>query len=158
MAPRKKKTSSSKLAVSDVELVDINVLGFNIPYTDDKSHYSNEVKEMRFGVTMTFFSRKDYHIKIVIAIDCLLSLEEEGEEMEAGFTAEFIFKASPSNEGDEDFSLSLVPEPLKHVVASVAYSTMRGVMYARAAGTILEDAILPIVSSKDLLAATVEVN
>lgn len=148
---RKKQPVAPTIDPSSLELKDINVLGLNIDNDPLKTYYAGDADRYEFGILADLFSRKDYHLRVVITVRCKVIFDDE-ESVETGFMSECIFEVAPVSgvSKRKHFALNQLHKVTRLSAISIAYSTTRGLMYSRAAGTLLEGAILPIVNPADL--------
>lgn len=148
---KKKKTAAPTIDPASLVLKDINVLGFSVNNDSHKTYYPEEADRYDFGIMTEVFSRKDYHLRVVVTIKCTVTFEDEGS-IETSFMSECIFGVAPlpGVSKRKHFALDQLHKVTRLTAISLAYSTTRGLMYARAAGTLLEGAILPIVNPMDI--------
>jgi len=162
------KSKSNRHPVTGIELDDINFLGISIPNSYDNPLYAEDIDFAGFSLRTNIFSQSSYYIKLAMHIQIKLKIAESGQRenleedlnkkrteedafnVTATAAAEFIFKVLSTSKR-KDFELSKLPEELRHVAASVSYSTFRGMLYARAAGTMLDSFILPIAKTNEIL-------
>jgi hypothetical protein len=150
MAKRKEVTGPT-IDPSSLELKDVNVLGFTINNDPYNTYYPSQAERYDFGILTDLFSRKDYHLRVVITVTCKV-IFDDGEYIETSFISECIFEVAPiaGVSRRKHFALEQLHKVTRLTAISIAYSTTRGLLVARAAGTILEGAILPIVNPGDL--------
>jgi len=155
----KKEPAAPTIDPTSLELKGINVLGFSVANDSYKTYYPGEADRYDFGIMTEIFSRKDYHLRVVITVKCTVIFEDD-ESAETSFMSECVFRVSPlpGVSKRKHFALEQLPVVTRLSAISLAYSTTRGLMYARAAGTLLEGAILPIVHPKDLDTGDLEDN
>lgn len=159
-----------KHPVTGIELDDINFLGISIPNAYDNPLYAEDVDVTGFSLKTYVFSQPGYYLKLALNLQLNLKMAEDEHEHEeeedtqenpenkitednvfnASIAAEFIFKVISTSKR-KDFDLSKLPEEFRHMAASVSYSTLRGMLYTRAAGTLLESFILPITTTNEIL-------
>ncbi|HLV41163.1 MAG TPA: hypothetical protein VKY37_02700 [Brumimicrobium sp.] len=99
----------------------------------------------------TQFNLKDKLIKAVIKIDVVA--KKDGEEVGQGnFEMIFIYHVEnlDSLAKEEDNKL-IVNGGLSSSLASITYSTSRGILMTRFQGTVLRNFILPVINPNDLL-------
>ncbi|GGG62469.1 hypothetical protein [Hymenobacter glacieicola] len=153
----KKKDIKAEEVMDQLELLDITVLSFNIPNDSRKAYYVDDVVEYTYDIMCDIATRDDYHLKVIIEIHCHLEMDD-ASYIDTSFMAEYIFELVPSAGETEGFTLDKLSEETKLSAVGVAYSTTRGLMHARAAGTLLEDAILPIINPATLIESVAEVS
>lgn len=91
--------------------------------------------------------------RAVLSIDILRENEDPKMEIKANFTIEFLLEIENLN----DFKI-LVSESeiqldsrLGATIVGIIYSTARGIIYSRTAGTVIQGVILPVVDPYSLL-------
>ncbi|UAY52734.1 hypothetical protein [Ferruginibacter albus] len=140
-----------------IHILTIKTISGNIS-TDSKIDSKN-VKNHKFNFNLeSGFSEKEKIIGLVLTID-ITGLNSKGEELNAkgSYTHELIFKI----ENMDDFiglnTEDKTPELdwlLLSTVASIAYSTIRGIIYLRTQGTPLNAVILPVADPKKIIGLT----
>ena len=163
------KKTIEKPTISGLDLFDINFLGLNIPNDYRDPVYPFEVGDIGFTVKTDLFSQPEYLLKVALQVNFFIKIESEEEpsqpkkgsekendaedetsDLEATASAEFVFKVISTSK-KKDFKTAMLPDEIKHMAAAISYSTMRGMVFTRAAGTLLDEFILPILSPVILL-------
>lgn len=157
------KRPAIKHPITGFEIIDMNLLEIHVPNNQTDALYPDDVDFSGYGVATDIFFRDDYLMKVKMKLTCALERqydEESGvqkhdtenttEELVSTASAEFIFKLI-SKSKKEDFETGMLPEEMRQAAVSVSYSTFRGMIYTRAAGTLLESFILPITDANAIL-------
>lgn len=154
---KRKEVAGPTIDPSSLELKDISVLGFSANNDPHDTHYPDDVERYDFGILTDLFSRKDYHLRVVITVACKVVFDDE-QSTDTSFISECIFEVAPMPgvSKRKHFALEQLHKVTRLTAISIAYSTTRGLLFSRAAGTILEGAILPIVNPADLDAGEAE--
>lgn len=154
--------------ITGLDLLDISFLGLNIPNNYQDPVYPFEVEDIAFKITTDLFSQPEYLLKVALQVNCFIKLEsqessqkqadsdaedakdDEVHDLEAIASAEFIFKVLSTSK-KKDFKTAMLSDEQRHMAAAISYSTMRGMLFTRAAGTLLDEVILPVMSPVVLL-------
>jgi hypothetical protein len=161
------KKPVEKPPITGVDIVNINFLGLVIPNDYSNPVFVDDVDFIGFSIKTDLFSSKDYMLKVAMQVTCFVYLdkeedgvknetnksEEEGKQehdIEATAAAEFIFKVNCASK-KKDFKLPALSDQQRQMAAAISYSTMRGMLHSRAAGTLLDGVILPILVPADIL-------
>lgn len=113
---------------------------------------SKKVSKVKFGVRCDFEAVKDN----VCSLSMNLSLDGvSGTKKEVGLHAEyqiiFSFKLTKYDDYLERNTITELQNASKMMLASIAYSTSRGILYERAQGTFFSNFILPIIAPHTLI-------
>ncbi|MEX0995943.1 MAG: hypothetical protein WDZ45_02705 [Flavobacteriaceae bacterium] len=133
----------------------IHIVNFTIESASLKSELTvgeNEVENHALSVTYdTQFNLVEKLVKATIQVDVTASID--GKEVGEGhFKLVFVFQVDNlqdlTQENDDQL---IVNGGLSNALASISYSTTRGILMTRFQGTILKNFILPVINPNDLL-------
>jgi hypothetical protein len=139
----------------------IRVLGGNIEADDTLDPKQNiGLYDMNFDVTSDIIPEEKL-FRFVISMQ-IQSLDKDGESLplKGSYKIEFIFFI----ENLESF-IKTIEEETKSIIfhavlpdtlASIVYSTSRGIVWSRTQGTSLEGVMLPVINPKELLSSLAE--
>ncbi len=146
--------NKSSLDVKKMELLVFQLIkgAIESPFEFDP----NEVEGHDFNVSFDMgFNTDEGLLKADFEVDISTKSKIEQEEAKGHFTFAFIFgienlRSLVSFE-DKEETKPLVDGNLANAIASVTYSTSRGILLTRFQGTALRNFMLPIINPNDLL-------
>lgn len=113
------------------------------------------IESFSFNVNLDLgFNIEENLIRSAFAVDVATKSREQAEEATGSFHLIFIFSYDSLRDHTsvgEDESVSCNPY-LANAIASITYSTSRGILLSRFQGTAMRDFILPVVDPNSLLA------
>jgi len=144
-----------KFDVSQIELLGYVPINFEIYNDKDNPLISDELENFDFDFeTNIAYNSDDKLIKIGIKT-IIKAVTKDDKKRKAGgnFYFEFIFEVANLEEfltkeaDEEDLKID---DLLIATLIGLSFSTTRGIIIARSGGTILENAILPVVNPREL--------
>jgi len=136
-----------------IEILDFNIIKGEIdsPFTFDKDLVNDFNLDIDFNMG---FNLEQKVIRADLMVDIKTQSSEEQEEEAAGhFDFTFVYTvhnleqlANKNKEGE-----ILMHGYLGNALASITYSTSRGILMTRFQGTALQNFILPVINPNDLL-------
>ncbi|MBU2020292.1 MAG: hypothetical protein KJ941_11660 [Bacteroidetes bacterium] len=145
---------SAKVIPEKIHLVAFRILQaeMNSPFEFDTNYIHSFEDEVKFDLA---FSLEDNMVKTDFQVEIATISEEHTNEQEASanFTFVFVFNVENFKElataiNDETLDIN---GGLSNALASIVYSTSRGILMTRFQGTALADFILPIIDPAKLL-------
>ena len=128
------------------------------------SPYEFQIKNIdTFDFSVEFnagFNLEDNLIRADFVINLATISKEKADEATSSYHFVFIFHVENLNEHTtvaDDKSVDWNPY-LANAIASITYSTSRGILMSRFQGTVMEDFILPVVDPNSLLRQEVVTN
>ncbi|WP_316813242.1 hypothetical protein [Pedobacter heparinus] len=121
---------------------------------------SNSWDKMEYQVkTKSQFSRNTNDCKIVLSTDFRKNDENREPIISANFTIEFVFIIENLDEfrfvdekkNENEEPTIKIHKDLGIALMSIVYSTARGIILTRTAGTVLDGAILPVIDPASIL-------
>lgn len=109
--------------------------------------------------TKSHFSRKTNDCKIIISTDFRQNHENEEPIISANFVIEFDFiienldefRVTEDENKEIDETTVKIHKELGIALMSIVYSTTRGIILTRTAGTVLDGIILPVIDPESIL-------
>jgi len=152
--PKKKATLQQP---KSVQVIPEKIHLTKITITNAQVNGPSEVAGTLDGVVMkvgakTLFNQEKA-CKVILTIDLFKEHEEPQKEVKANFTIEFFLQV----ENMDDFIVHKSPEEfqldsrLGSAIMGIVYSTARGIILTRTAGTALQGTILPVIDPSGLL-------
>ncbi len=144
----KKHFDATKLIIKEFKIIKGEI---EAPFEFDGTQIESYQTDMSFDVS---FNTEAKLLKTDIGFS--IETKSTNSQKEARAKFDFVYMIHVKNleelmELDEDDNLEDVEHILMNSIASIAYSTSRGVLMTRFQGTVLEDYILPIVNPNDIL-------
>jgi len=143
-----------KLIPEEIQLIDFGVIkgGIDCPLNHDNSLVLKHDYQVDFGLKYDLKTNEvktDFDFKVK-------TISSEEQETEANGNCHFAFLFTVNNLEDlvrrmDETDEMMVSPHLGNALASITYSTSRGILMTRFQGTALSDFILPIVNPNDLL-------
>lgn len=135
-------------------LILAKTLEFQAHYPGKERIEKDEIREFEFKYELTdalLYEEKVYRIELGIEIGVLLPKKKKARK--AGFIrTEFFFLVEDLRDWVTKEGESIViKRPLTANLAALAFSTTRGLLMAKTAGTFLESCVLPIIDAYSLL-------
>ncbi len=143
-----------KLIPEEIQLIDFGVIkgGIDCPLNHNNSLVLKHDYQVDFSLSYdlkTAEVKTDFDFKVKT-----ISSEKQENEAKGEFHFAFLFKVNNLNELvrkiDESEEMMVSPH-FGNALASITYSTSRGILMTRFQGTALSNFILPIVNPNDLL-------
>lgn len=140
----------TNITAEDIELKEINILDAQIKFPKE----IRESVEIKFG----FDTQMDFDLEestVYVRINCLFEsdlIREDKEKSKSNFDILFTFIIKDLNR-----FVTVTPETFKvkiqlgSMLIMIAYSTARGIILTRTAGTSLEGLILPVIDPLTIL-------
>lgn len=122
---------------------------------EQESFEKSKAYEFEFSSTISI-ERSLEQVQVVLGIT-IISVSEPGVPtgVKASYTNKFVFYVANLEDlvdFKEDTKKAVIHANLGGTLLSMAYGTMRGIIYIRTQGTIVEGVILPVIDPKILLA------
>lgn len=137
-----------------LHLVDVRILSgsINSPFEFDTESVDHYDLDMNYD---TGFNLGEDMVKSEFTISVKTESKNDQEEATGSFKFAFVFNVEnlsdlAVHEGDKKKALK-VDSNLSTALASLTYSTARGILLTRFKGTVLNDFILPIIQPTNLL-------
>lgn len=144
----------SSLDVRQMELIEFQLIkgAIESPFEFNL----DKVDGHEFGVNFNMgFNLEDGLLKADFEVNITTKSNIEQEEAHGQFTFAFIFRINNLNTlvsfEEYDEHTPIVDGHLANAIASVTYSTSRGILLTRFQGTALRNFMLPIINPNDLL-------
>lgn len=136
-----------------IEIIDFKIIKgqINSPFDFEQAKVEGYTFNTNFDLG---FNLGDKLIKVDFSVNVkTTSTEDAIEEAVADFSFVFVFYVDNIEEltTQEEDDTIIVHPALGNALASITYSTSRGVLMTRFQGTVLSDFILPIINPNDLL-------
>ncbi len=143
----------SKFTIEKVKMLNMEIFSFSI------ENYTLKEEVTSFSFDFDTEIKLDIKNKLVflyLDINVIAQKKNKSKESVGQLDIEFIYLVENLNELIEKRKdLYQIDSTMKHILGGLAYSSCRGIMYAKGAGTILENAILPIVNPAKLFKANI---
>lgn len=116
----------------------------------DTIRLAEEVTGYTYEVSSRPQNTTDYFFRIIVDVAFTIHFEDE-TTLKASAQSVTDFKALIEAKEGVDFMLKMLPPEAQEAAVAIAYATTRGLLIAKSSGTILEDAVLPIVAPRKLM-------
>lgn len=129
----------------------VNAVAGQTPESWDKIEYR--------VATKTQFAKDSNDCKIIISTEFRKKGEAEESVISANFTIEFDFivtnlddfRTVQNPDQSEENPIIIIQKDLGLALMSIVYSTARGIIMTRTAGTVLDGIILPVIDPESIL-------
>lgn len=145
--------SANLLHPEKIKIVDFKIIKgqINSPFDFDEEKIQGHDFNVNFELG---FNILDKLVKADFSVNVITNCGEKGKEEASGsFSFVYVFHVDNIEELtnlEKDNSITISPL-LGNALASITYSTSRGVLMTRFQGTILRNFILPVINPNDLL-------
>jgi len=136
-----------------LKILSARITSFVLPSIKGKQRYQKDVEEYSFEIFTRPQSSRDNKFRIILYIECKVVFKDGGI-LGTSAQAEVIFQIDGPNKLIDEAKQFMLKEQEPRIILaalSTAYSTVRGMFLVKAAGTLLEKAILPIIAPIKLL-------
>ncbi|MCH7414570.1 hypothetical protein MM213_13810 [Belliella sp. R4-6] len=146
-------TKFGKLQPEKINIVDFKIISgsLNNPFSFNADLLEGHQFDVNFDMG---FNLEDKLVKADFKADVFTKSKEQQEEVSGRFHFVFVFLVENLDQlvefGENKKSLE-INGSLGNALASISYSTSRGVLMSRFQGTPLKDFILPVINPNDLL-------
>lgn len=144
----------TKLDPAQIRIADFKIIKGEIssPFEFDIENVDGFQCDVSYDMGLNL---KDKMVKSDFRVDiCSKTTEGEQEEATGSFYFVFIYSVSNLNELahlDKKSKTTIVDGALGNALASITYSTSRGILMTRFQGTALQNFTLPVINPNDLL-------
>lgn len=134
-----------------IELISAELVSFVIPPFAMTIRTIDEVEAYTYSTFLFRQTNEDGYLRL--RVDAAITVHfEKAVTISTSAQALVTFRALTPIEKGKPFSVDSFPHSVLAASAHMAYSTARGLILAKASGTILQAAALPIASTAELLA------
>ncbi len=146
-----------KVNAEEIHFIDIKTIKGNINGSSsiDSAMIHNHHFEFEFSTGLNI-EEQIVGLQFVVNIDAV-DKNEQRLDVKGSYTHELIFKVDQlrnfleEKKNDQNETEYFIESSLGSVLVSIAYSTIRGIIFVRTQGTSLGTVILPIIDPKKLM-------
>lgn len=129
------------------------IISFQVQNDEDAPLRATDIEEYHFTVQANLSVAQGDWLRVLLKANCdAQAVDPDTKPKEGSITTECFFQIVGLDELLQSKPNEPIPQPIAVTAVSIAYSTTRGLLAAKASGTFLEGAVLPIVQPAKLLA------